>query len=150
MTDLTNKQKKEWAKTLYLKERLTINEIAEKVNISRQSLSRWIKEERWEDLKTSLTLTRQEQVGNLYRQVSEINNAIAARKEGERYATSKEADSLVKLANAIDKMETDIGIKGICEAGGKFIDWLRAIDLDKAKNITQLYDAFIKDCLKGK
>lgn len=150
MADLTAKQKKAWAKTLYLKENLTQKEIAEKVGVSRISVIRWIKDENWEDLKTSLTLTREEQIGNLYRQVSEINRAIADKPEGERYANSKEADILGKLAAAINKMETDIGIKDICEVGTKFIDWLRPIDLDRAQDIAALYDAFIKDKLKGR
>ena len=150
MANLTNKQKKEWAKTLYLKENLTMIEISDRVGVSRQTLSNWIKSERWEDLKTSLTLTRQEQIGNLYRQVAEINRAINGKKEGERYADSKEADILGKLAAAINKMETDVGIKDICEVGGKFIDWLRTVDLDKAKEFVVLFDAFTEDSLKGK
>jgi len=150
MANLTNKQKKEWAKTLYLKENLTMIEISDRVGVSRQTLSNWIKSERWEDLKTSLTLTRQEQIGNLYRQVAEINRAINGKKEGERYADSKEADILGKLAAAINKMETDVGIKDICEVGGKFTDWLRTVDLDKAKEFVVLFDAFTEDSLKGK
>ena len=35
MADLTNAQKKEWAKTLYLKENLTQQEIADRVGVSR-------------------------------------------------------------------------------------------------------------------
>lgn len=148
MAELTAKQKKEWAKTLYLKEGLTQQEIADKVGVSRQTVIRWVQKEKWEDLKTSLTITRQEQISLLYRQVSEINKAIAGRMEGERFATSKEADVLGKLAAAINKMETEVGIKDICEVGTKFLEWLRLIDLDKAKDIAILYDAFIKDSLR--
>lgn len=150
MAKLTNTQKKEFAKTLYLKENLTQKEIAARVGISQQTMTRWVNTERWEDLKTSITLTRQEQIGNLYRQVAEINRAIAGRDDGERFATSKEADVLGKLAAAINKMETEVGIKDIVEVGGKFIDWIRTVDLDKAKDITALYDAFIKDQLKAR
>lgn len=150
MSKLTNSQKKEWAKTLYLKENLTQKEIAARVGVSQQTITRWVNTEKWEDLKTSITLTRQEQIGNLYRQVAEINRSIADRKEGERYADSKEADILGKLAAAINKMETEVGIKDIVEVGSKFIDWIRAVDLDKAKDITALYDAFIKDQLKSR
>ncbi len=148
MATLTNQQKKEWAKTLFLKENQTIIEIADRVGTTRQTVSRWIKDGKWEMLKTSLTLTREEQIAMLYRQVAEINNAIAERPEGERYASSKEADILGKLAAAINKMETDVGIKDICEVGTKFIEWLRQVDLDKAKDIAAIYDAFIKDCLR--
>lgn len=148
MAALTNQQKKAWAKTLFLKENLTIIEIAERVGASRQTISRWIKVEKWETLKTSLTLTREEQIAMLYRQVAEINKSIAERPEGERFATSKEADVLGKLASAINKMESDVGIKDICEVGTKFIEWLRPVDLDRAKDIAAIYDAFIKDNLR--
>jgi len=150
MAVLTTQQKKEWAKTLYLKENLTQQEIADKVGVSRQTVIRWIQKEKWEELKTGLTLTRQEQIAHLYRQVAEINAAILQRPDGERYATSKEADILGKLAAAINKMESEVGIKDLCEAGTKFANWLRQIDLVKAQNFVALYDAFIKDMLKGK
>lgn len=148
MAELTMAQKKDWAKTLYLKENLTQVEIAERVGVSRQTMCRWVDSGKWEMLKTSLTLTREEQIGHLYRQVAEINKAIASRKQGERFATSKEADILGKLASAINRMESEVGIKDIIEAGTKFIEWIRPIDLEKAKEITSLYDGFIKDSLK--
>ena len=77
---------------LYLKEHLTQVEVAERVGVSKQTLCKWVKTEKWEELKTSVSLTREEQLANLYRQVAEINKAIASRGEGERFATSKEAD----------------------------------------------------------
>ena len=91
MADLTNAQKKEWAKTLYLRENLTQQEIADRVGCSRVTVSNWVRAGKWEEQKVGITLTRQEQVGNLYRQVAEINRSIADRPEGERFATSKEA-----------------------------------------------------------
>ena len=52
-----------------------------------------------------------------------------------------------KLATAIKKMETDVGISDIISAGMKFINWLRPFDLDKSKEFLHLWDAFIKDSL---
>lgn len=40
--ELSNTQKKEWAKTLYLKENLTQQEIADRVGVSRATVNRWI------------------------------------------------------------------------------------------------------------
>ena len=147
MADLTNAQKKEWAKTLYLRENLTQQEIADRVGVSRVSVSNWIRAGKWEEQKAGITLTRQEQVANLYRQVAEINRTIAARPEGERFATSKEADILGKLAAAISKMEQEVGIADKISVLTDLINWLRPVDLEKAKEITRLADAYIKDKL---
>lgn len=138
---------KEWAKTLYLKENLTQQEIADRVGVSRVSVSNWVRAGKWEEQKVGLTLTRQEQVANLYRQVAEINKAIAERPEGERFPSSKEADILGKLSAAIRNMEQEVGIADIISVLTGLIDWVRAADLEKAKEITRLADAYIKDKL---
>lgn len=147
MTDLTNAQKKEWAKTLYLRENLTQQEIADRVGVSRVTVSNWVRSGKWEEQKAGLTLTRQEQVANLYRQVAEINRSISARAEGERFPNSKEADILGKLSAAIRNMEQEMAIADIISALTGFIEWLRPLDLDKAKELTKLADAYIKDKL---
>nr|DAD68768.1 MAG TPA: Helix-turn-helix of DDE superfamily endonuclease [Siphoviridae sp. ctPEx3] len=147
MADLTNAQKKEWAKTLYLRENLTQQEIADRVGVSRVTVSNWVRSGKWEEQKAGLTLTRQEQVANLYRQVAEINRSISARAEGERFPNSKEADILGKLSAAIRNMEQEMAIADIISALTGFIEWLRPLDLDKAKELTRLADAYIKDKL---
>ena len=133
MADLTNAQKKEWAKTLYMRENLTQQEIAERVGVSRVTVSNWVRAGKWEEQKAGLTLTRQEQVANLYRQVAEINRAISARAEGERFPNSKEADILGKLSAAIRNMEQETGIADIISVLTGFIEWLRPT-LKKQKN----------------
>lgn len=145
---LTNKQKKEWAKVLYLKENLTQTEIADKVGVSRVSLSRWVKEGNWEKMKVGLTLTKDEQIQNLYRQIAEINAAIAGRRpeDGGRFATPAEADTIGKLSASIKKLEGDIGIADFVSVGIRFIEWIRkTVDLDTAKQVTDLWDSFLKE-----
>ena len=146
--DLSIKQKKEWAKMLYLKEHLTQAEVAERVGVSKQTLCKWVNTEKWEELKTSVSLTREEQLGNLYRQVAEINKTIAERKNGERFASSKEADTINKLAAAIEKMEKETGISDIISVSKGFLDWLRKTDIEKAKELSNYFDAYIKDRLQ--
>lgn len=47
MADLTNTQKKEWARTLYLRENLTQQEIADRVGVSRVTVSNWCRGGKW-------------------------------------------------------------------------------------------------------
>lgn len=146
--DLSIKQKKELAKMLYLKEHLTQKEIAERVSVNKMTICKWVKDEKWEGLKTSLSITREEQLANLYRQIAEINKNIVERKEGERFSTTKEADTINKLATAIEKMEKETGISDIISVSKGFLDWLRKTDIDKTKELSFYFDAYIKDRLK--
>lgn len=147
MAQMTNQQKKEWAKLLYTKEHLPQIEIAERVGVSPVTVNRWIKRESWELLQASLTVTREEQLGHLYRQVAELNNNISNREEGERFANAKEADALNKLAAAISRMEKETGIGEIISSFQQFLTFLRATDLELAKRFVPLMDAFIKSKL---
>jgi transcriptional regulator with XRE-family HTH domain len=147
MKELTLQQKKEWAGTLFIKENLTQQEIADKVGVSRQTVSRWAKDEKWEERKVGITLTREQQISNLHRQIKEINRAIEGREADKRYATPAEADTINKLSSAIKKLETDVGVGETISVGMKFITWLRSFDVDRSKEFLKLWDAFIKDSL---
>lgn len=146
--ELSNKQKKDWAKMLFVKEHLTQKEIAERVGISTVTMTKWVKVEKWEVLKTSLSVTREEQLANFYRQIAEINNNIANRESGLRYASAEEANMINKLATAIEKMEKETGISDIISVSKDLLDWLRKTDIDKAKELSNYFDAYIKDRLK--
>ena len=148
MAQLSSKQKKDWAKTVYLNEHLTQKEIAERVGISAKTMSKWIAAEKWETLKTSLTITREEQLANLYRQVAAINEAIASREKNERFANSKEADIINKLATAINRMEQETGLVEAVSVCKKILKWIRTSDPDKAKEMSFIFDTFIKELLK--
>lgn len=149
MAKLTMAQKREWALLLFTKENYSQKEIALKVGVSEVTISKWKERYRWEELKVSITITKEEQLKNLYRQIAELNKAISDREAGSRYATPSEADSITKLANAIEKMETDVGLADIISTFRNFLAWLRKIDLVKTQELTPLFDAFIKTKISG-
>lgn len=144
----SNINKKDIAKDLYLKGGCTQEEIAAKVGTTRQTVSRWAREGKWEELRASFTISTENILAGMIRQVSEIQNLANARKEGERSFTSKEADTVVKITSAIKKLQNDAGITDIVNVGIKFTNWLRGIDIEKAKEYNELWDLFIKDQLK--
>ena len=43
------------------------------------------------------------------------------------------------------EMEDDAGISELVGAGLRFSDWLRRIDLERAKEFVKLWDAFLKE-----
>lgn len=147
MADLTNAQKKEWAQLLYLKENLTQQEIADKVGVSRRTVVSWVNTGKWEEMKTGLTMTREQQIMNIQRQIAEINRTIADRPQGERFATATESKTIAQLSAAIDKLEKDAGLKDLISSATRFLVWLRALDINKAKEFGTLWDNFIRSTL---
>lgn len=134
--------------SMYINENRTQAEIAEACGVSRQTIIRWAKVDHWEEHKASLTMTREEQIKNLQRQIVEINNNIIDREPGKRFATPAEADTIAKLTNSINKLETELGIHEIVSTAQRFIAWLRPVDLDLTKTFTGLFDKFIKSLIK--
>jgi len=142
---MRNTEKKEWAKLLYLQpEKITQKELARKVGVSEQTMSHWIVAEKWDRLRQSIIVTKEEQLRRLYIQIDELNATIMCRPEGQRFSVKGEADTLNKLATAAKKLETEASIADIIEVAKRFINWIRITDLDKAKETSSLFDAFIK------
>lgn len=148
MAGLNIKQKKEWAKTLFVIERLTQKEIAKKVGVSEKTISIWVNKEGWDTLRVSVIITKEQQLKRFYSQVDELNTGIEGRDPGKRYANSKEADTIVKLTAAIKALETETGIAEIIETFKLFTNWLKAFDLPKAQELTKLLDDFITSRIK--
>jgi uncharacterized protein YjcR len=147
---MTIAEKKEYAKLLYLKENMTQKEIAERVGVSERTMSKWVKEGNWEHMKTSIIITKEEQLRRIYDQIAALNDFISNREieEGNKFANSKEADTLNKLAAAARSLETDVALADVIEVAKRLINWLRLIDIAKAQEVTRLFDAYIKDAAK--
>lgn len=58
--------------------------------------------------------------------------------------TSKEADIITKLTNAINKLETETSIGEIVDVAKQIIQFTQSIDLEFAKTLTDYFDLFIK------
>lgn len=135
------------ARSMYINENRTQAEIAEALDLSRQTVVRWAKEDKWAEHKAGITMTRDEQIKNLQRQIIEINDSILGREKGQRFATPAEADTILKLTAAVNKLETEAGIHEIVGVGQKFIAWLRGVDFEKTKEFVRLFDTFIQSQL---
>lgn len=137
--------KKDFAKQLFLTQNLTQQEIADKVEVNRITIARWIKEGKWEELKVGMTLGKEEQIQNLHRQVAELNRVIADRPEGQRFATPAEIDTLKKMSSTIRDLEGEVGLSDIISVGTRFLNHLRPVILhDELVRITQLFDGFVR------
>lgn len=143
---LKKAQEKEYAKALYLAGGLTQKEIAERVSVTEKTLAKWIKEGKWESLKKSLLTTKNNQLSFLYDQLDFLNTDISTRDF--KVAVGKEADTIIKITAAINRLETETSIGDTVEVARQFIEFVRQQDLELAKIITNLFDVFITAKMK--
>ncbi len=142
---LTNEQKKDWGKLLYLQERITFQEIAARVGVSRVTVGKWAQAGRWEMLRAAVTGTREEQVRCLYMQLAQINRVIDQSQT--KYPTPPQADTIGKLTAAINKLEGDYGIADIISVSKRFLSWERNRNPERAAELSADFDEFIKSQL---
>ena len=113
----TGHKSKDTAKALYLKG-IPQERIIEMTGIARQTLSRWISQEGWRELKACYGMTREEVTQKI---LSIINDAI---EDPDEYLKKKKiADDLVKLAATIEKMDRSTNVVHYVEAFIRFEDW---------------------------
>lgn len=145
---LDNDQKREWAFLLYKQGGMDQKEIAATVGVTPKTIGEWKERYKWETHAASILITKEEEIKRLYRQLVEINNHILTKPEGQRYADSKQADTLSKLSTTIRNLETETNLSQVIEVAKDFIQFVREVDLPQAKSITALFDQFIKRKLK--
>jgi predicted ArsR family transcriptional regulator len=147
-TKKSREQKRDWARLLFTREGLSQKEISEKVGVSAVTVNKWAQADAWVKLKQSMLVTRETQLNRLYMQLDELNTSIMNREQGKRFADSKEADTISKLANSIKTMETEASVADIVEANKRLLNWLRPIDPETAVKTAKIFDDFIKHLLK--
>jgi transcriptional regulator with XRE-family HTH domain len=149
MADLSRSQKQELAQLLYTRGDLSQKEVAAKVGVSEATMSKWAKADggAWGSLRLLASRAVDAQLVSLGRQLDELNAAIAAREPGSRYPTSKEADILGKLAAAIKKLKNEVDAGDILNVSIKMLNWMRGFDLPKAQELSDYFDAFLKEAI---
>lgn len=143
---LRKAQEQEFAKALYLAGTLTQKDIATRISVTEKTLMRWIAVGKWDNLKKSLLTTKQNQLSFLYDQLDFLNTEIA--KRDFKVALGKEADTIIKLTAAINRLETETSVGDTVEVARHFIEFVRPQDLELAKKITNLFDVYIISKMK--
>lgn len=141
---------KEHARLLFVNERLTFEQIAERVNppVSPRTVSRWALEGDWEAMRKSLLTTRQSVLTMLYNQLEAITIEIA--KRDNPVPISKEADTITKITSSIQRLEVETSLGEYIETGRKVLTFIQGVDLEHAKLFNSYFDEFISSELKRK
>jgi len=139
-------EKRDYAKVLFIREKLTQKEIALRVDISETTISKWSTEDSWERLKKSTMLTREEQISTMLNELEMINIEVSESDRG--YATKEQAYVRDTLIQNLQKLETDVSATEVYNVATKMINHYRSIDLDKAKELTETFDGYLKTILR--
>ena len=142
---LSKDAEREFARILYVSERITAKEIAERVKVSEKTIGSWIEKFGWDKLRQSLLTTRQYQLVHWYNQLDAINTDIATRTPP--IPVSKEADTMSKITANIKSLETQIGLGEYVEVGTKLLTFIQDIDLNDARRFKNYLDEFINSKL---
>lgn len=110
------------ARPLYLSG-MELQEIADKVNVSRVTLSRWVKEGGWKEARAAKNVTRPELVNKL---LLAIDNLIAqVNASGDPNAIGTLADKLSKLSATIEKLDKKANVVDAIEVFMAFNRWIQ-------------------------
>lgn len=133
---------REVAKVLFM-QGYTQKEIAAKITVSEQTISKWSKTDHWDNLKKNLVNSKTERLSELYDELMALNAMIKTRNEGFRFPNSKEADIRRKLIRDIADLERKYNIGQTTVIARDFITFCRDIDFDFSQKANEYFDLFI-------
>ena len=139
--------KKDLAKLLYVNNGMSQKEVAQRVDVAKNTVSNWVTSEGWETMRKSLLVTRSEQLRNLIDQLSELNAFIKAKPDGQRWADKGQGDTLIKYTAAIKNLTTDAGLNETLEVCTLLIGFVQKNFPDKLNATIPMIDAFVKQYL---
>lgn len=130
-----SKSKKQLAEHLYVTTHMTQQEIAETVNVTEATLSKWKKEGSWEELKGAQELTANRVISNIRLGIAKLSNEDVI----------IHAKTIAMLSNAIDKLKTQrLDVENYCDAGLEFIDFIAKSDKPLARKVAEIHKDFIQ------
>lgn len=114
-------KKKELARTLYLSG-MGQNEIAEKIDVSRNTISKWCNAEGWKEARAAKSITRPELVNKI---LLSINTLITQVNESDDPSLiAGLGDKLAKFAAVIEKLDKKANVVDVIEVFMAFSKWM--------------------------
>ena len=139
---MNNKQKKDLARQLFIYDDMPQKEIATYIATSENTISKWKQEEKWEDIKSAKSVTKEEIIRNYYHLILESQKII---KDDKRMPTASEVDAQHKMASSIEKLSGNkIVLPQIIAVFKEYDKWLVQIDPELAKRNSEFQKKFIQ------
>lgn len=121
MTKAETEKKKSLARTLYMAG-LGQNEIADKVDVSRVTVSKWCNTEGWKEARAAKNVTRPELVNKLLLTIDTLITQVNDSKDPALVAGL--GDKLAKLSAVIEKLDKKANVVDVIEVFMAFSKWI--------------------------
>lgn len=121
MTKAETEKKKSLARTLYLAG-MEQNEIAEKVDVSRVTISKWVNAEGWKEARAAKNVTRPELVNKLLLTIDKLITEVNESEDPTLIAGL--GDKLAKLSSVIERLDKKANVVDAIEVFMAFSKWL--------------------------
>jgi len=138
----------DYAKMLFIYDKLTQKEISKKTDVSEPTISKWVKDGNWEDYRKAISVTRDERYRSTINQLTELDNLINSRDENYRFPTKDESNIRRKLVADLKTLEVECGIVDVINVSIRLLEWLRKVDNEKAKEMSDIFNSYIKSSFK--
>ena len=121
MTRAETEKKKSLARSLYLAG-MEQNEIAEKVEVSRVTISKWCNADGWKEARAAKNVTRPELVNKLLLTIDKLITEVNESEDPSLLAGL--GDKLAKLSSVIEKLDKKANVVDAIEVFMAFSKWL--------------------------
>ena len=121
MTKADIEKKKSLARSLYMAG-IEQNEIAEKVDVSRVTISKWCNTEGWKEARAAKSITRPELVNKLLLTIDTLITQVNTSDDPELMAGL--GDKLAKLSSVIEKLDKKANVGDAIEVFMAFSKWI--------------------------
>ena len=122
MTKAETEKKKSLARSLYLAG-MEQNEIAEKVDVSRVTISKWCNAEGWKESRAAKNITRPELVNKLLLTIDKLITEVNESEDPSLIAGL--GDKLAKLSSVIEKLDKKANVVDAIEVFMAFNRWIQ-------------------------
>lgn len=147
-----DESKKAFAELLYMA-KTPQKEIADRVDISPNTLTSWIEAFGWKEKRAAKTITRSSLVNKLLLRIDQLLDEAMVDAEGGKKVSE---DQLSKIASAIEKLDKQASVVDAVETMLDFYNYLdtvaatdRSITQEKLQWLTRHQDNFINDKFKA-
>ncbi len=147
MAKLTKSEKKHYAEELFMRGDLTQAEIAKIVDVSDNTMSKWVNDEvtNWKLKRKSFLVTKPQ----IIRRILNVLDKLSEQADNEiESVDTKAADKFIKFAVALKKLEMDMGIAEIMEVAMLIVNFIQPHDPKFAGDLSGWFDKLIKERLK--